>query len=226
MQRRIRWRVTSLAVLVLAVPACRPSPSSRDADDAADVQHAGCVGGPAAPALDHVVIVVRDIEAASAGFAREGFRLKHGRLHANNLLNRHIKFRDGTGIELMTVVGEPGDAMAGRYVQLLRDGEGGVYVALAVTAAAWPEASPEFGELLQRLGAAHCGTAGAANGMAGERIGLGRGSIIIVPPAADARPRVHGVVLQGSQDVTLQPHRAFCVHVGSGSPPRRDGPGT
>jgi hypothetical protein len=272
---------------VLAVPACTSSPSSRDADHAADVQHAACVGSPAAPALDHVVIVVRDIEAAAAGFAREGFRLKHGRLHANNLLNRHIKFRDGTGIELMTVVGEPGDAMAERYVQLLRDGEGGVYAALAVAdaaaayayaeelgmqphrsesgawrfvafdagspaaavffvaggvpaqdpdsildhahavtglAEAWVEAGPELGELLQRLGAVHCGRATAANGVAGERIGLRRGSIIIVPPAADARPRVHGVVLHGTQDATLQPHRAFPVHIGAGPPPQRDQP--
>jgi hypothetical protein len=289
MTSRTRWCATPLAVLVLTATACTFSPSSRAVDDAADVQHAACVGGTAAPALDHVVIVVRDIEAASAGFAREGFRLKRGRLHANNLLNRHIKFRDGTGIELMTVAGEPGDAMAGRYVQLLRDGEGGVYVALAVTdaaaayayaeelglqpyrsesgawrfvafdagssaaavffvaggvpaqdpdsildhahavtglAEAWLEAGPELGELLQRLDAAHCGRAAAANGMVGERIGLGRGSIIIVPPAADARPRVHGVVLQGSQDVTLQPHRAFRVQIGAGPPPPRDGPGT
>lgn len=67
-----------------------------------------CVGSPTAPALDHVVLAVRDLDAAAAGFARHGFRSKPGRLHANGLLNRHVKFRDGTGIELMTVRACPG----------------------------------------------------------------------------------------------------------------------
>ena len=57
---------------------------------------AACVADSSAPRLDHVIIAVRDLDAASAGFVRHGFRLKPGRLHANGLLNRHIKFRDGT----------------------------------------------------------------------------------------------------------------------------------
>ena len=91
-----------------------------------------CVGSPSAPALDHVVVVVRDLEAASSGFRSAGFVLKQGRLHANNLLNRHVKFRDGSSIELMTVRGTPGDAMARDYAALAAAGEGGVYVALKV----------------------------------------------------------------------------------------------
>jgi hypothetical protein len=51
-------------------------------------------------------------------------------VHPNGLVNRHLKFRDGTEVELMTVVGAPGDAMAREYEGLLRDGEGGAYVAL------------------------------------------------------------------------------------------------
>jgi hypothetical protein len=91
-----------------------------------------CMGHPSAPALDHVVIAVRDLDRTGADFERHGFRLKAGRLHPNNLLNRHVKFRNGTSIELMTVVGEPGDAMAREYAELAAAGEGGVYVALRV----------------------------------------------------------------------------------------------
>lgn len=91
-----------------------------------------CTGAASAPALDHVILVVRDLDGAGAAFEERGFRLKPGRLHANNLLNRHIKFRDGTEIELMTVRGRAGDAMARDYADLLAAGEGGVYVALRV----------------------------------------------------------------------------------------------
>lgn len=91
-----------------------------------------CVADSTAPRLDHVIIAVRDLDAASAGFVRHGFRLKPGRLHANGLLNRHIKFRDGTSIELMTVAGTPGDAMARNYAALIAGGAGAVYAALTV----------------------------------------------------------------------------------------------
>ncbi|HET9440900.1 MAG TPA: VOC family protein [Longimicrobiales bacterium] len=91
-----------------------------------------CDAAPSAPALDHVILLTRDLDSASAAFRRFGFRIKPGRLHANGLLNRHIKFRDGTEIELMTVHGRPRDRMALDYAGLLRRGEGGVYVALKV----------------------------------------------------------------------------------------------
>jgi len=92
----------------------------------------GCLAAESAPALDHVVLVVHDLERASVPFMNQGFRLKNGRLHPNQLLNRHIKFRDGSSIELMTLQGEPGNAMAQRYADLLAAGEGGVYVAFNV----------------------------------------------------------------------------------------------
>lgn len=97
-----------------------------------------CAADASAPSLDHVVIVVNDLETASARFVRNGFRIKPGRLHANGLVNRHVKFRDGSEIELMTVVGEPRDGMASDYAELLRGGEGGVYVALTVSGMAAP----------------------------------------------------------------------------------------
>jgi hypothetical protein len=89
-----------------------------------------CAAKANAPTLDHAIIVVRDLDAAASAFKKHGFRIKPGRLHANGLLNRHIKFRDGTEIELMTVQGTPGDSMAKRYADLLAGGARGVYVAL------------------------------------------------------------------------------------------------
>jgi hypothetical protein len=89
-----------------------------------------CAAPPEAPALDHAVIVVADLEAATRAFGRAGFRVKPGRLHANGLLNNHVKFRDGTEIELMTVRGLAADDMARRYASLMAGGDRGVYVAL------------------------------------------------------------------------------------------------
>jgi hypothetical protein len=90
-----------------------------------------CRAQPDAPRLDHVVIATPQLDSAASAFMRLGFRIKQGRLHANRLLNRHIKFRDGTEIELMTVAGQPGDRMARDYAAFLAEGEGGAYVALA-----------------------------------------------------------------------------------------------
>ena len=91
-----------------------------------------CDAAPNAPALDHAIIVARDVDKMADTFRAHGFRTKRGRLHANGLDNRHIKFPDGTEIELMTVRGTPRDAMATRYADLMRAGDGGVYVALKV----------------------------------------------------------------------------------------------
>jgi hypothetical protein len=98
-----------------------------------------CVAAPSAPALDHVVLAVRDLDRASSLLQTHGFRLKEGRLHANNLLNRHVKFRDGSSLELMTVRGDPLDSMSRDYAGLAAAGEGGVYVALTVRSMTEPE---------------------------------------------------------------------------------------
>jgi hypothetical protein len=98
-----------------------------------------CVATPSAPALDHVVLVVRDLDRASIPLQTHGFRLKEGRLHANNLLNRHVKFRDGSSLELMAVRGDPLDSMSRDYAELAASGEGGVYVALTVRSVTEPE---------------------------------------------------------------------------------------
>ncbi len=116
-------RALSLRILILAI---LNAPAASAQDFALD----SCHPDPGAPRLDHVVTVVRDLDSAAADYAGLGFRLKPGRLHPDNLLNRHIKFGDGTEIELMTLVGPPGDRMAAEYADLLTAGEGGAYAAL------------------------------------------------------------------------------------------------
>ena len=90
-----------------------------------------CVAPDARIGLDHVPIAVDDLDALAerltAGF---GFLTKPGRPHDNGLENVHIKFEDGSGLELMTV-GRPGDALAERYASLIADGGGGAYLALS-----------------------------------------------------------------------------------------------
>jgi hypothetical protein len=102
-----------------------------------------CKAAAFAPTLDHTIIVVRDLPRATQNFRGAGFMIKPGRLHANGLLNNHIKFPDGTEIELMTVQGEPRDEMARGYVNLLSAGEGGVYVALKVGSLTAPQQHAE-----------------------------------------------------------------------------------
>jgi hypothetical protein len=91
-----------------------------------------CQAAATAPALDHAIVVVNNLDAGADAFRTLGFRIKAGRPHANGLLNRHIKFRDGTEVELMTVRGAPRDEMARDYARLMRAGDGGVYLALSV----------------------------------------------------------------------------------------------
>jgi hypothetical protein len=241
----------------------------------AAVAHPECRGAPSAPGLSHVVLAVDDLEGASAEFRRLGFRLKDGRLHANNLLNRHVKFRDGSGIELMSVQGTPGDDMARRYAALARTG-GGVYVALDASnaeapasaagvlglevqrsssgswqfisfpdtsaaaavffavgvpvirdpeslvshspdtrgiAEAWVEGGTELIELLEQLGATRCGTTTGPDGQTGERLGLSRGTLVIVPGRPAHRHQVLGVVLSlnAPGESRVWPERQFWI---------------
>lgn len=112
----------ALVVLLLFTPPVLSAQSSP-----------GCrTAGPGVPRLDHAIIVVRNLDSAATRFAALGFRFKLGRLHQDSLLNRHIKFRDRTELELMTIAGTPTDRMAREYAALLATGEKGVYAALWV----------------------------------------------------------------------------------------------
>lgn len=104
-------------------------PASRLA--AVQVGPAACLADSASLRVDHVVVVVSDLDRASATFRSLGFTLKEGRLHANGLRNRHVKLRAGNALELMALTRAPGDAVARRYANLLAESEGGAYLALA-----------------------------------------------------------------------------------------------
>lgn len=105
--------------LFVAQPLCAQAPD--------------CIAPNAAVRLDHAVVLVSNLDAAASRLVPLGFRFKPGRLHSDSLLNRHIKFRDGTGLELMTVAGTPVSQMARDYAARLAAGEGGVYAALWTT---------------------------------------------------------------------------------------------
>jgi hypothetical protein len=78
---------------------------------------------PITVGLDHIPVVVRDLEEASAGYRALGFALKPGRAHANGIRNAHVKLPDGAGIELLTA-SRAVDPLTARYVDFLRDAEG------------------------------------------------------------------------------------------------------
>jgi hypothetical protein len=90
---------------------------------------------PAEPAarvgISHVNIAVADLDKASADYARLGFALKEGRPHPDGIRNRHVKFRDGTEIELITAP-EATDALTAHYRQLIEAGDGPAFLSLDV----------------------------------------------------------------------------------------------
>jgi len=90
---------------------------------------------PAEPAahvgISHVNIAVADLDRASADYARLGFALKEGRPHSDGIRNRHMKFRDGTEIELITAPAAT-DALTAHYRQLIEAGDGPAFLALDV----------------------------------------------------------------------------------------------
>jgi len=79
--------------------------------------------------LDHIPVVVKDLARAKQDFMRLGFTLKPGRPHDNGLRNEHVKFADGTEIELITPT-EASDELSSRYVDWLRQGDGAVSLGL------------------------------------------------------------------------------------------------
>ena len=79
--------------------------------------------------VDHIPLVVRDLEKAQADFERFGFAIKPGRFHEDGIRNVHVKFPDGTEIELITAP-KAVDALTTEYRARLESGEGPVYFGL------------------------------------------------------------------------------------------------
>ena len=112
----MRFRSISAAAALAFIAA--PSASAQ----------ARCDPARAIARVDHVPVAVRDLDAAARDFAAMGFSFKPGRPHPNSILNQHVKFRDGTEVELITAT-EPRDDLARYYVDFLRGGEGGAFAA-------------------------------------------------------------------------------------------------
>ena len=93
--------------------------------------------------LDHVVLAVNDLEATAARFRSFGFALKHGRPHTNGIRNEHVKFRDGTELELLTAP-EARDDLTRRYRRHLAAGDGPAFLALMVRGAPAPAGKPSY----------------------------------------------------------------------------------
>ena len=53
-------------------------------------------------AFDHIPIAVENLERSTDLFKKLGFTLKQGRFHSNGIRNQHIKFSNGTELELIT----------------------------------------------------------------------------------------------------------------------------
>jgi len=73
--------------------------------------------------IDHIPLVVRDLERAADQYRSLGFAIKPGRFHFDGIRNSHVKFADGAGIELITAPAAT-DPVTSKYVQLLSQGEG------------------------------------------------------------------------------------------------------
>lgn len=81
--------------------------------------------------IDHVIIVVANLDSTVKAYGELGFTIIQGRLHDNGLLNAHLKFKNNTAVELMSIEGEPTNELGRTYANLLEHGEGGVFLALS-----------------------------------------------------------------------------------------------
>ena len=79
--------------------------------------------------MDHIPVVVADLDKAEADFRAMGFSIKPGRPHSNGIRNAHVKFPDGTEIELITAPAAV-DALTAEYRAKLKSGDGPVYFGL------------------------------------------------------------------------------------------------
>jgi catechol 2,3-dioxygenase-like lactoylglutathione lyase family enzyme len=79
--------------------------------------------------LDHIPIAVANLEQAADRYKALGFALKPGRPHGNGIRNQHVKFTDGTELELITAP-EARDALTNKYRRHIAAGDGPAFLAL------------------------------------------------------------------------------------------------
>ena len=130
-RRKVRafpWRV--LAGVAFALPLSVTSALAQGAAEA-------CEAPGSSLRLDHVPVAVGDLDALSRRLTDEfGFHVQNPARAENGLETAEIRFGDGTRLELRTVDGlgaggGPATAEAARYAELIADGGGGAYLALA-----------------------------------------------------------------------------------------------
>ena len=81
--------------------------------------------------IDHIVILVSDLDAASADWARAGFTVTPGGTHAAGTThNALVSFTDGTYFELIAFLGTDDKAQEHRWWPRVADGEGLIDYAL------------------------------------------------------------------------------------------------
>ncbi len=79
--------------------------------------------------FDHIPIAVENLERSTDLFKKLGFTLKQGRFHSNGIRNQHIKFSNGTELELITSHNR-NDALSTEYENFISEGEGPAFVGL------------------------------------------------------------------------------------------------
>jgi hypothetical protein len=79
--------------------------------------------------IDHVPVAVRDLEAVASRYRAMGFALKAGRPHTNGIRNQHVKFPEGTEIELITAPAAV-DPLTREYRKHLEAGDGPAFLSL------------------------------------------------------------------------------------------------
>jgi Glyoxalase-like domain len=111
----LRLRLLPLVLLLLVVCA--------EAGELQDTQ-----SGPPIIGIDHIPLVVKNLGRAIDAYMGVGFSLKPGRLHGNGIRNSHVKFKDGSGVELLSPPSESKDALTAHYLEHLKQGDGPAYI--------------------------------------------------------------------------------------------------
>ncbi len=87
------------------------------------------VEAPVVVGLDHLILAVSDLNGTAERYRQLGFALKAGKPHENGIHNHHLKFSDGSEIELLSV-SEARDGLTSEYRQHIDSGDGPAFFGL------------------------------------------------------------------------------------------------